>query len=115
VSFVNSDILLDKYQCAKCGKTPENAHEVFKGCSCGHRLFRIIIKYSRVSQKEKDYISSSNKDMGFLTVRERGIGIYDINVEKLLEIGVGDVDSPVIAGNNGIFSIHLKNQKKTKK
>ncbi len=112
--FSNSDISFDKYRCTKCGKTPENAHEVFQGCSCGNRLFRIIIQSSKLPRKEKDNHSISRKEMEFLTVRERGVGIYDINVEKLLNTGKEKMESPVVVGNNGIFSIHLKNQKTTK-
>ncbi|MFX0086005.1 MAG: hypothetical protein ACFFAU_10035 [Candidatus Hodarchaeota archaeon] len=110
----NSNISFDKYRCSKCGKTPESANEVFQGCSCGNRLFRIIIQSSNLPRKEKDKDAISKKEMEFLTVHERGVGIYDINVEKLLNKGEEEKGSPVVVGNNGIFSIHLKNQKKTK-
>jgi predicted nucleic acid-binding Zn-ribbon protein len=50
--------------------------------------------------------------MGFLTIREKRVGIYDINVEKLLQPEMYEEESPVIAGNNGIYSIRLDSRGK---
>lgn len=115
MAFSSSDISLEKYRCAKCGKTPEKAHEVFRGCTCGHRLFRILTNKQRKDQTFNNKDNLSQAGMDFLTVREQSVGIYDINVEKLLNGENGTIEQPVIAGNNGIFSIHLKNQKLKKK
>ncbi len=115
VAFANSDISLEKYRCAKCGKTPENAHEVFRGCKCGHRSFRILTNEEKKDQNFKHKDDLSQVGMDFLTVRERGVGIYDINVEKLLDGKKDKSEQPVIAGNKGIFSIHLTTQKPKQK
>ncbi len=51
--------------------------------------------------------------MGFLTIRERKIGIYDINVKKLLDIEPKK-ESTVVAGNNGVYSIRIQPPKRKK-
>jgi predicted nucleic acid-binding Zn-ribbon protein len=117
VSLAQGTINLSQYQCAQCGRTPTKAQELFHGCTCGHRLFRIIRKQNnlttntphgrRVNQDKKD-----NK-LNFLTVQELEVGRYSINIEKLLSDESDEsISSPVIVGNNGIFSIHLKPYKK---
>ena len=51
--------------------------------------------------------------MNFLTVQEIEVGRYNINVDKLFTDKLDDeISSPVIVGNNGVFSIHLKPYKK---
>ena len=116
MAFSDREISLSKYKCAKCGRNPQKAEEVFQGCSCGHRLFRIIINQQRDIQLERTEPSPPVGDMEFLSVRERGIGIYDINVDKLLTNGTEESDSPVVAGTNGIYSINVqpKMRKKNK-
>jgi predicted nucleic acid-binding Zn-ribbon protein len=52
------------------------------------------------------------EDMEFLTIRERKIGIYDINVDKLLKREPKKEKSPVVAGNNGVYSIRLSSSPK---
>ena len=114
VFFNNNNINLRRYQCAKCGRTPESSHEVFKGCTCGHRLFRIISDNISNSKDEKINSISSHCDFDFLSVRERGVGIYDINVDKLLGENEQKKDLTVVAGNNGVFTIHLQPVKRKK-
>jgi predicted nucleic acid-binding Zn-ribbon protein len=117
VSLIDNEINLNRYQCALCGKTPEKAQEVFQGCICGHRLFRIVhqkkeIK-SNVSQRVKKDPMKKMDNLNFLTVHELEVGIYDINVDKLFAGKSGKKDStPVVVGNKGVFSIHLEHQKK---
>ncbi len=115
MTFSSRDISLSKYQCAKCGRNPQKAEEVFQGCSCGHRLFRIIMNNHHDYQLEPSEPSSSVGDMEFLSVRERGIGIYDINVDKLLNNGNEEPESPVVAGTNGIYSINVQPKMRKKK
>jgi predicted nucleic acid-binding Zn-ribbon protein len=117
VSFTDSEINLNRYQCAQCGKAPEKAQELFKGCICGHRLFRILHQKekipSNISKRVKRDPIEKMDDMNFLTVQELEVGIYDINVEKLFAGKSDKKDStPVVVGNKGVFSIHLKHQKK---
>ncbi len=115
MTLSSRDISLSKYQCAKCGRNPQKAEEVFQGCSCGHRLFRIIMNNQRDHQLERNEPSSPVGDMEFLSVRERGIGIYDINVDKLLSNGNEEPESPVVAGTNGIYSINVQSKLRKKK
>ena len=111
----NEDVDLAKYQCARCGKNPETSQEVFRGCQCGHRLFRIIpnasnsLRYQELNPKPKNH-----EDMEFLTVRERCIGVYDINVGQLMPKDSKLNKSPLIAGNEGVFTIQLDSSKKKK-
>lgn len=111
----NGEVNLDRYRCAKCNRKPSNANEILKGCTCGHRLFRLHLNNS-TSENKNNYIPTQQrktpKDMGFLTIRERRVGIYDINVEKLLQPEIDEQESPVIAGNNGIYSIRLDSRGK---
>ncbi|MHA2237307.1 MAG: hypothetical protein ACXAB2_02925 [Candidatus Hodarchaeales archaeon] len=112
MSITSGDINLKRYQCAKCGQTPEVSTQLFTGCVCGHRLFRLNVqKKSTNLSSEKSPNDSGSKDMGFLTIRERKIGIYDINVEKLLD-NKPKKDSTVVAGNNGVYSIRFQPPKK---
>ncbi len=113
----NGEVNLDRYRCAKCSRKPSNANELLKGCICGHRLFRLHMNKSTSENQNQTSLSQqqrvSPKDMGFLTIRERRVGIYDINVEKLLQPEVEESqESPVIAGNNGIYSIRLDSRGK---
>lgn len=115
VSLANSKINLNRYQCAQCQRTPTKAQDLFHGCTCGHRLFRIIRQNDNALPPNKrikhDAIKTEN--MNFLTVQELEVGIYNINVEKLFsDKSDGKTSSPVIVGNNGVFSIHLRPQKK---
>jgi hypothetical protein len=84
VSFSNKTINLSRYECARCSRTPKKAREIFQGCI---------------------------SDMDFLTIREREIGVYDINVEKMLVEKTKKGSTPIIAGNKGVFSIRLENLK----
>ena len=117
MSLTDSEINLNRYQCAQCGKTPEKAQELFQGCICGHRLFRIVhqkkkIHSNIIKRVKRDSIEKMD-NMNFLTIHELEVGIYDINVEKLFADKSGKKDStPVVVGNKGVFSIHLEHQKK---
>ncbi|MHA1972102.1 MAG: hypothetical protein ACTSW1_03845 [Candidatus Hodarchaeales archaeon] len=106
LSSESETIDLTRYQCAKCGKTPQQAIDLFKGCQCGHRLFRIVIKSENGKNKAKDN-DNPQEEMEFLTIRERDIGVYDINVEKLLGSDSKDKSDPLVVGNKGVFSIRL--------
>ncbi|MHA1948182.1 MAG: hypothetical protein ACXAC6_06365 [Candidatus Hodarchaeales archaeon] len=112
----NGEVNLDRYRCAKCSRKPSDANEILKGCTCGHRLFRLQLNsHSSESKKKLSHITKremNRQDMGFLTIRERQVGIYDINVEKLLQPEMEEEESPVIAGNNGIYSIRLDSRRK---
>jgi predicted nucleic acid-binding Zn-ribbon protein len=112
----NGEVNLDRYRCAKCSRKPSNAIEILKGCTCGHRLFRLQLNNNSSVSKEKlshkTNREMNRQDMGFLTIRERQVGIYDINVEKLLQPEMEEEESPVIAGNNGIYSIRLDSHRK---
>lgn len=116
VSF-SDDINLKRYQCAQCRRTPEKAQELFQGCVCGHRLFRLITEKNNVQptldmRLRKD-VRKDQKSVDFLTVHEIEVGIYDINVEQLLSNKPSKKNSsPVIVGNDGVFSIHFQHQKK---
>jgi predicted nucleic acid-binding Zn-ribbon protein len=107
----NSNTNLFRYQCSRCGRPPQKAQELFQGCSCGHRFFRIVNpNRDSKSSLDKNSLNKTKRNLGILTVREREVGVYDINVEKLLD---SKLESPVVVGNNGVFSIHIKqNQKK---
>ncbi|UCG89929.1 MAG: hypothetical protein JSU57_05560 [Candidatus Heimdallarchaeota archaeon] len=117
MSFSDSEINLSRYKCAQCNRTPTNAQELFQGCICGHRLFRIIRQnnssLSSTNTKERKSPVVRKEDLNFLTVHELEVGIYDINVEKLLA-GKSDKirSSPVVVGNEGVFSIRFQHQKK---
>jgi len=109
------DVNLDRYRCAKCNRKPFHANEILKGCICGHRLFRLHLN-SSISENKNKLIPSQQRetpnDMGFLTIREKRVGIYDINVEKLLKPELDEEESPVIAGNDGIYSIRFDSRGK---
>ena len=111
----SGDVNLDRYRCAKCNRKPSHASEILKGCICGHRLFRLHLNNS-ISENKNKFVPSQRRetpnDMGFLTIREKRVGIYDINVEKLLQPEKYEEESPVIAGNNGIYSIRLDSRGK---
>jgi predicted nucleic acid-binding Zn-ribbon protein len=108
----NGEVNLDRYRCAKCSRKPSNAIEILKGCTCGHRLFRLQLNNNSSVIKEKISHSKKLEKHNFLTIRERQVGIYDINVEKLLQPEMEEEESPVIAGNNGIYSIRLDSHRK---
>ncbi|MFX1285501.1 MAG: hypothetical protein ACFFB5_17820 [Promethearchaeota archaeon] len=115
--FSDSEINLNRYKCAQCNRTPLNAQALFQGCICGHRLFRIVREHesthSPITKKEKSYPIEKKKDMNFVTVHELEVGIYDINVEKLFADNSGKTcSSPLVVGNEGVFSIRLQHQKK---
>lgn len=103
------EVNLGKYRCAKCGRIPEKANNLFTGCACGHRLFRLQLSPS-TAPRHSNTVKQSNTqdDMGFLTIREKQIGIYQINVNKLMEHDEKEEESPVVVGNNGIYSIRLE-------
>jgi predicted nucleic acid-binding Zn-ribbon protein len=113
MAFSDKDINLGRYECARCRRTPEIAREIFQGCICGHRFFRIKPQnensLSNIDIKEK---SQPTADMEFLTIREREIGIYDINVENIMGKKLNKSPSPLIAGSKGVYSIRLENSKK---
>jgi predicted nucleic acid-binding Zn-ribbon protein len=102
------DVNLERYRCAKCGITPKQAQELFTGCNCGHRLFRLHL-HPNTPQKplKNEKQPKSKRDLGFLTIREEQIGIYEINVDKLMQSHTEE-ESPVVAGNNGVYSIRLE-------
>ncbi len=104
------EVNLEKYRCAKCGRIPEKANDLFTGCTCGHRLFRLQLT-PNIAQRHSNTVKQSNtqEDMGFLTIREKQIGIYQINVNKLMQHDEEEEESPVVAGNNGVYSIRLEN------
>ena len=108
MALTSGEVNLTRYRCAKCDRTPEKANELFTGCECGHRLFRL-----RLQPKATQPVSFTPEktgrpeDMEFLTIREKQIGIYDINVDKLLKCEPQKKKTPVIAGNNGVYSIRL--------
>ena len=108
----SGDVNLERYRCAKCGTTPRHAQELFTGCTCGHRLFRLQLR-PKTAQKplENEKQTKPKKDLGFLTIREEKIGIYEINVDKLMQANTEE-ESPVVAGNNGVYSIRLEKLKK---
>ncbi|UCE13342.1 MAG: hypothetical protein JSV04_14300 [Candidatus Heimdallarchaeota archaeon] len=117
MAFSNQDIDLTRYQCAQCARTPERAQELFQGCICGHRLFRIIHKnnssHLKLNKQERNTSYENSKDLDFLTVHEHEIGVYEINVDKLLSNKPNKrQSSPVVVGNEGIFSIHIQQHKK---
>jgi predicted nucleic acid-binding Zn-ribbon protein len=112
LSSIKNEINLSRYKCAQCGRTPQSENEVFNGCICGHRLFRIVLqKVSITSRSGETSEIYSNEDKDFLTIREREIGIYEINVEKLLDEKTSKKSVPIVAGNKGIFSIRLDSHK----
>lgn len=115
MSLAEGDINLNRYKCALCQRTPVKAEELFHGCSCGHRLFRIIRTQDNIyipHGKARNEDKKADK-LNFLTVQELEVGRYNINVEKLLSNELdANTSSPVIVGNNGVFSIHLKSYKK---
>ena len=105
----SGEVNLEKYRCAKCGRIPEKANDLFTGCACGHRLFRLQTS-PRTAPRHSKSAKQSNiqEDMGFLTIKEKQIGIYQINVNKLMEHDEKEEESPVVVGNNGIYSIRLE-------
>lgn len=115
VSLADGKINLNRYQCAQCKRAPTKAQELFHGCTCGHRLFRIIRQNENdiIPNKKTKHDAIKTNKMNFLTVQELEVGIYNINVEKLFSDKYDEkTTSPVIVGNNGVFSIHLKSYKK---
>ncbi|MFX0184188.1 MAG: hypothetical protein ACFE95_13980 [Candidatus Hodarchaeota archaeon] len=112
MSFSDKTINLSRYECARCNRTPEKAREVFQGCICGHRLFRIKRQNKNIQSDVKNEKNThSTTDMDFLTICEREIGVYDINVEKMLVEKTKKGSTPIIAGNKGVFSIRFENLK----
>ncbi|UCG04070.1 MAG: hypothetical protein JSW11_08795 [Candidatus Heimdallarchaeota archaeon] len=112
MSLADGKINLNQYQCAQCQRTPTKSQELFHGCICGHRLFRIIRNNIPPKNKTQHDVKKA-ENMNFLTVQEIEVGRYNINVEKLLSDKTDKkTSSPVIVGNNGVFSIHLKPYKK---
>ena len=105
---------INQYICAQCGRTPKFAKEVFQGCICGHRLFRIITPKSNSRTDDYKKLDSYKKhDSDFLVVREHEIGIYSINVEQMLDKEPKNTKKlPLIAGNEGIYSIFIQQKKK---
>lgn len=101
----DSNNRLLKYHCSKCGRVPQSERELFSGCSCGNRLFKIV--------KNEPPVSKSKEKLDFLSIKEVDVGIYDINVGKLLkqEIKTSNEKSnnlkTTVAGNDGIFAIKL--------
>ncbi len=115
MSLADGKINLNRYKCAQCQRAPTKAQELFHGCTCGHRLFRIIRQDENVitPNKRTKHDAVKADKMNFLTVQELEVGIYNINVEKLFTDKSDEkTSSPVIVGNNGVFSIHLKPYKK---
>jgi len=114
VSFADSKIDLNRYRCAQCQRAPAEAQELFQGCTCGHRLFRIIRKDIESISPQRARTNDKKADkLNFLTVQELEVGKYRINIEKLLSTKPDEkTSSPIIVGNNGVFSIHLKPYKK---
>ena len=94
-----------KYHCSKCGRIPQSKRELFSGCTCGNRLFKIV--------KNESLKPKASKKLDFLSIKEVDVGVYDINVGKILkqEIGLSKEKSKniktTIAGNDGIFAIKL--------
>ncbi len=113
MALTSGEVNLSRYRCAKCDRTPEKANELFTGCTCGHRLFRLRMQpqTNKNVSVTADKTIYSKEDMEFLTIRERQIGIYDINVDNLLKRKSKKEKSPVIAGNNGVYSIRLDSSK----
>jgi len=100
---------ISRYQCAHCSRTPETAEELLKGCKCGHRLVRIKNQPKNSTSAETSQSNPiSSEEMDFLTIHERGIGVYDINVSQLLDEKTQGKSNPLIAGNKGVFTIRLK-------
>ena len=116
MTLTSGEVNLTRYRCAKCDRTPEKANELFTGCTCGHRLFRLRLQPQSSSNLSvtSDKTIYSKEDMEFLTIRERQIGIYDINVDELLKQKPKKEKTPVIAGNNGVYSIRLTSDSKNK-
>ena len=115
MSFADKKVDLNRYQCARCHRAPAEAQELFQGCTCGHRLFRIIRNDNEAISLQRARNNGKKADrLNFLTVQELEVGRYSINVEKLLSDKPDEkTSSPVIVGNNGVFSIHLKPYKKS--
>lgn len=109
------NINLNRYKCAKCERIPKKADEVFKGCTCGHRLWKIIhFEKKFPSFPLENKIPDKGSKIDFLTIKEHEVGIYEINVENMLNRSFNNNHSkqPLIAGNEGIYSILLENKKK---
>ncbi|MCK4848619.1 MAG: hypothetical protein KAT16_06325, partial [Candidatus Heimdallarchaeota archaeon] len=73
----SGEVNLDRYRCAKCNRKPSNANEIFKGCTCGHRLFRMQVSNSASKNRIRPIPPRQHetpKDLGFLTIRERQVG-----------------------------------------
>jgi len=114
MALTSGEVNLSRYRCAKCDRTPVEANELFAGCACGHRLFRLRLQpsASKPLPISPDKTTYSKEDMEFLTIRERQIGIYDINVDRLLKREPQKKKSPFIAGNNGVYSIRFDSASK---
>lgn len=94
-----------RYCCAQCGRIPTSESEIFQGCECGHRLFRIIPPPKRVLASVEPPNHTGSKEVpDFLTIQEKSQGIYSINIDQLLQNAAGK-PTPLVVGTEGVFVI----------
>ncbi|MFW9779077.1 MAG: hypothetical protein ACFFE8_09515 [Candidatus Heimdallarchaeota archaeon] len=96
---------LKRYKCAQCGRSPTSEWEIFKGCECGHRLFRIVPRNKPLLIPGRPYQLTNNQGVPeFLTVKEEREGVYEINVNQLLQNNE-EMQTPLVVGTEGVFVI----------
>ena len=103
--------MLAKYHCTVCNSNPSTEKEIFFGCSrCGNKLFKIIestTKREKNTPKTEIHSSKNNvkeKDLQFTSISVEDSGIYQINVEKLLN----EKENRVVAVSDKDGVIHIK-------
>jgi hypothetical protein len=100
------------HRCTKCGKLyPDGDMRILNGCECGNNKFIYVPKEKREPEKQVEEIKKELSGMGVESVKILAPGMYEINIEKLLER-----DEIVIAlQEDGRYIIHLPSLLKKKK
>ena len=115
------------YVCIKCGrKYPKGSKAIINGCECGSRFFsyekkevpREIIDLTELTPNDREkrkeeleeIIAELMREFGLRegetfdieTIRVRGKGIYEVDIQKLLSR-----EPIIVAGTRGIYRIDL--------
>lgn len=92
------------HQCTKCGKEYADGDvRILSGCECGNNRFLYVPKVKREREEQVEEIKEQLSEMGIESVRILAPGMYEINLERILER-----DEIVIAlQEDGRYVIHL--------
>lgn len=100
--------MLTNYCCTACNAHPSTDKEVFYGCKCGNKLFRLNEK-SISKQKNSRMILSKRfnltpKEEQLAPISVNDTGVFSIDVEQLFS----EEDSQVVAVADKKGVIHIK-------